>query len=281
MLAEERVIPSLEEWGMSFEEIEGIAPTPKVQKPTVQTKAAPQPKVDWLAIAQGFKPVEWAKKNEKTLFFLVAAPLVVGSLAYFAIRSQPSPQEDQGMIDPSQGKLTLEQAIAITQTGVVPGNQAASIEQVLQATRMVMAWQEDELIQYKTNQIQLAIQSGIGTPGHPCFQFAPQQCLSKLQTDALAERQDALNRGDTNTVILVDQILRAQDRIREGTTDVAKYMPQLQLMARTKYTQAIEMQQAVSPEGQAQLFNQAQQPMQAGMQYNPATGQLEPIPQQP
>lgn len=281
MLADERVIPSLEEWGMSYEEIEGIEPSSRPQKPAPQAKAVPQPKIDWLAIAQGFKPIEWAKKNEKALFFLIAAPVVVGSLAYFAIRSQPSPQQDRGAIDPSQGKLTLEQAIAVTQTGMITGAQAASIDQVLQATRMVMSWQEDELIQLKTNQIQLAIQAGIGTPNHPCFQLAPQQCLTKLQSDTLSDRQQALNRGDTNAVILADQILRAQDRIREGTTDVSKYMPQLQLMARTKYTQAIEMQQAVSPEGQAQLFNQAQQPMQAGMQYNPTTGQLEAIPQQP
>lgn len=217
------------------------------------------------------------------LFWIVFAPGTVMGLGLVLLSGAP-PQE--GTINTPLSAQTKESvfqsAVAIvldqpiqTAEGVRPPTAA----EILDAGRRVMAQQESELLQRKVNEWAIAITLGQATPNHPCYQLALAQCLA-VQQRTLDERwQAATQVGDTNELLLVSQLNRALDRMREGRTEPHQWQQDLWRFARVKYLAATQQVNSQTPNGIANtlLKMQQQSAQQAGMQYNPQTGQLEPV----
>ncbi|MFQ3618374.1 MAG: hypothetical protein SNJ57_15805 [Cyanobacteriota bacterium] len=217
------------------------------------------------------------------LFGLVIVP---GSMVALGTLLLSGKQTQQGAINTplsAQTKQSVyESAVAIvldqpiqTAEGVRP----ATAAEILDAGRRVMGEMESQLLQRKVNEWAIAITLGMATPGHPCYQLTQQQCLS-VQQRTLDERwQAATQVGDTNELLLVSQLNRALDRMREGRTEPNQWQQDLWRFARVKYLAATQQVDAQTPNSIANtlLKMQQQSAQQAGMQYNPQTGQLEPV----
>lgn len=217
------------------------------------------------------------------LFMIVILPsslVALGSLLLSgnqpqdaAINTPLSAQTRQNVYE-SAVAIVLDQPIQ-TAEGVRP----ATAAEILDAGRRVMGEMESQLLQRKVNEWAIAITLGLATPGHPCYQLTQQQCVA-LQQRALDERwQAATQVGDTDELLLVSNLNRALDRMREGRTEPHQWQQDLWRFARVKYLAATQQVDAQTPNGIANtlLKMQQQSAQQAGMQFNPQTGQLEPV----
>lgn len=226
-----------------------------------------------------------SKFNYTILFWTLIAPgtaLVLFSLMVINNRPPQMQELDTPLSESSQNQ-SLETSVAIVlDQPIVASNgtsRPAVVSEVLEASKQVMNWQEDELLQKKANELLLAITLGVGNPTHICYQKSLEGCLDILQAGNDVDRMAALQVGDTTTVMTLDAMNRVFDRIREGNTRANRYQPDLYQVGRTKFLWAKRQLQQASPEGQASLLLMQQQMSQGasgGVLYDPQTGQMKP-----
>jgi len=189
-----------------------------------------------------------------------------------AINTVLSPQTQSNVFQAAVG-IVLDQPIP-TAEGVRP----ATASEILDSGKRVMAQQESQLLQRKVNEWMISMTLGQATPDHPCYQLSTIQCISVQQRN-LDERWQLANQvGNTDELLTVAELSKALDRVREGRTEPHQWQPDLYQFARVKYLTATQQVAAQTPNGVAQtLLNMQQESaQQAGMMYNPQTGQLEP-----
>lgn len=263
------------------------APEPETRQ-VRSSRPVPQerdrPRLPAVKFASAFTGLTGAMvRHYPKLFWILVAPGTVLGLTLALLSSPPAREAAINTPLSAQTKESvLQSAIAIVLDQPIQtaeGARPATAAEILDAGRRVMADQESQLLQRKVNEWAIAITLGMATPGHPCYQLAQDQCLA-VQQRTLDERwQAATQVGNTNELLLVSQLNRALDRMREGRTEPNQWQQDLWRFARVKYLAATQQVDAQTPNGIANtlLKMQQQSAQQAGLQFNPQTGQLEPV----
>jgi len=192
-----------------------------------------------------------------------------------AINTVLSPQSQSSVFQAAVA-IVLDQPIQTTE-----GLRPATASEVLDSGRRVMAAQESPLLQRKVNEWTIAMTLGQATPYHPCYQLSTEQCIGVQQRNLDLRWQLANQVGHTDELLTLSELSKALDRIREGRTESNQWKPDLYQFARAKYLGATRLVADQTPNGVAQVLMDMQEEsaQQAGMVYNPQTGQLEPAAQ--
>lgn len=283
--------------GMTDEEFEAaiVAPQSIMDAPVRQQPQLPAaqpiqsglalPPIDFGQLLRG--PWGWIRENYPLLFWAFAFLSITGLTLLTVKNAQQGNQAATLPTAMSQQvqQQTLEQSINIVLGRPVPDGQGrarpAVAMEIFEASKRVMQFEEEQLLQTKVNELDVAIKIGMGTPDHLCYRLSRGNCINVLEAGVDRRRQEAQATRNTDEMLITDDLYKAFDRLRQGSVQVASHDPDLYKMARVAFLSALQSLEASSPNGQAAATLQLlEQQRNAGLMYNPATGQMEQVQQQ-
>ncbi|MEL6854137.1 MAG: hypothetical protein AAFO83_03405 [Cyanobacteria bacterium J06607_13] len=165
------------------------------------------------------------------------------------IVTEAAPESQAAQYD-LQRQIVLGNPVPVfNEQGQAVGQRPASTQELLDAAKAVMSRIEDDVVQEKANELELAIAAGRRNESHFCYGLNRDECVTELDAQIGDRWQSAIAEGNLDQELLSQRLAQALDRVRQGDTQSVRVERDLYLLARERYAQALAVANDRSADG--------------------------------